>query len=119
MSDNPLIDTPEREERIRRRAYYLWQKDDCPDGHDKEYWERAEFLIRMEDSGGAGQRPNPMTQNEPIPGVQVEDAQIQDNYGEFPDRLADQGDRRQTPMTRERMRESKNRKMQPTRGDAP
>jgi hypothetical protein len=118
MSDNPLIDTPEREERTRHRAYLLWQEDGCPDGRDKEFWERADFLIRMEDSKGAGQLPNPATQNEPIPGVQVEEARIQENYGEFPDRLADQGDRRQTPMTREEMHESQHGKTPPTRGDA-
>jgi hypothetical protein len=106
MSNNPLIDTPEHEERTRLRAYLLWQEDGCPDGRDKEFWERADFLIRMEDSEGAGQLPNPATQNKPIPGVQVEEARIQENYGEFPDRLADQGDRRQTPMTRGEMHES-------------
>ena len=72
MSDNPLIDTPEREERTRHRAYLLWQEDGCPDGRDKEFWERADFLIRMEDSEGAGQLPNPATQNQPIPGSVVQ-----------------------------------------------
>src|SRR3954447_842485 len=105
MSDNPLINTPEREERIRQRAYHLWEADGCPEGQDTEFWERAETLIGMEESAGAGQLPNPMTQNEPIPGVIVEEAQIQDNYAEAPDRLTDQGDWRQTPMTREEMHE--------------
>jgi hypothetical protein len=49
----------------------------------------------------------------------VEEAQIQENYGEFPDRVADQGEWRQTPMTREEMHEFEKGKMQPTRGDAP
>jgi len=43
----------------------------------------------MEDSAGAGQLPNPETQHEPIPGVTVEEAQVQENYGEFPDRFTD------------------------------
>lgn len=119
MSDNPLIDTPERIERIRVRAYHLWEEDGRPEGRDTEFWERAEFLERMEESAGAAQLPNPATQNERIPGVTVEEAQIQENYGEFPDRFADQGDWRQTPMTREEMHEYEEGKTQPTRGDAP
>ena len=47
-----------------------------------------------------------MTRNEPIPGVEVEEAAIQENYGEFPGRLTDQGDRRQTPMTKDERREA-------------
>jgi len=73
----------------------------------------------MEDSAGAEQLPNPETQHEPIPGVTVEEAQVQENYGEFPDRFTDQGDWRQTPMTREEMHEYEEGKTQPTRGDAP
>ena len=34
----------------------------------------------------------------------VDEAAIQENYGEFPDRFTDQGERQQTPMTRERQR---------------
>ena len=60
----------------------------------------------MEDHSGAALVPNPMTRNEPIPGVDVEEAAIQENYGEIPGRLTDQGDRRQTPMTKEERREA-------------
>src|SRR3978361_547335 len=119
MSDNPLVDTPEREERIRQVAFQLWEADGRPDGRDTEFGERASILVRMEESAGAAQLPNPATQNEPIPGVVVEEARIQENYGEFPARSADQGDWRQTPMTREEMHEFEKGKMQPTRGDAP
>ena len=119
MSDNPLVNTPEREARIRKVAHELWEADGRPDGREADFRERAETLVRMEDSAGAGLLPNPETQNEPIPGVTVEEAQIQDNYGEFPDRFADQGDWRQTPMTREQEHEFEEGKMQPGRGDAP
>jgi len=119
MSDNPLVNTPEREERIRQRAYHLWEADGRPEGRETEFWERAETFIGMEDSAGAGQFPNPKNQDEPIPGVTVEEAQIQENYGEFPDRVTDQGDWRQTPMTREEMHEYEKGRTQPTRGDAP
>jgi hypothetical protein len=106
VSNNPLTDTPERSERIRQVAYNLWEEDGRPEGRADDHWERASFLIRMEDSAGAGLLPNPVTQNEVLSGPAVEEAQIQENYGEFPDRFADQGDRRQTPMTREEMHEN-------------
>jgi hypothetical protein len=101
MSDNPLEDTPERTARIRERAYYLWEADGRPDGRQAEFWERARELIGIEDSAGAGLLPNPMTQDTPIPGVTVEEAALQDNLGEFPSLMTDQGDRPQTPIAPE------------------
>jgi hypothetical protein len=32
MSTNPLEADPARDERIRERAYYLWEADGCPPG---------------------------------------------------------------------------------------
>ncbi len=104
MSDNPLEPNPQREARIRERAYHLWEADGRPHGRDSEYWERAKELIGMEDHPGAALEPNPMTLDEPIPGVTVEEAAIQENYGEAPERFTDQGERRQTPMTRDELR---------------
>jgi hypothetical protein len=102
MADNPLIDTPEREQRIRERAYHLWQADGCPHHRDKEYWERARELIGIEESAGSGLLPNPETHPAMLSGQPegVEEAQIQENYGEFPDRFADQGEWQQTPEAR-------------------
>ena len=50
MAENPLEVSAEREERIRQRAYLLWEADGCPHGRDQEFWERAEFLVRLEES---------------------------------------------------------------------
>jgi Protein of unknown function (DUF2934) len=50
------------EERIRTRAYYLWQSDGCPEGRDQEFWERARELIAIEDDPSPGREPNPMTE---------------------------------------------------------
>jgi hypothetical protein len=119
MSDNPLQPDPAREARIHERARRLWEDDGRPVGREAEYHERAEVLIAMEKHAGAALEPNPMTQDEPIPGVAVEEAQIQENYGEFPEHLTDQGDWRHTPMTKEELHEYKEGKTQPTRGDAP
>ncbi len=119
MSDNPLEMTPEREKRIKARALHLWEEAGSPDGRMDEYTERADELVRMEDAAGTGQLPNPMTQHERIPGVVVEEASIQDNLGEFPggSSVADQGEWRETPMTREQLDHGGD--PQPDRGDAP
>ncbi len=96
-SDNPLDPSPEHQQRIRERAYHLWELDGCPDGRDAEYWERARELDAIASSVGAGQRPI----EEP---EVVDQAALQDNLGEFPDRSADQGERRVTPMTKKQAR---------------
>lgn len=107
MSSNPLEDTPEREARIRERAYMLWKADGCPHGRDAEFWERAKELIGMEDSTGAAELPIASnTDQDNFAGRGVDEAEIQENYGEFPGRLTDQGDRSQTPMTRAKLRRS-------------
>jgi hypothetical protein len=87
------------EQRIRERAYHLWEADGCPHGNADEYWERARELIGMESNPTAGQLPNPMTQPDRTgpTGEPIEEAAIQDNLGEAPGRFTDQGERRATP----------------------
>ena len=117
MSDNPLAYSEQRERRIQERARQLWEADGRPNGQEAEYREQAETLVRMEESAGAGQLPNPETHVNPYEGV--DEAQIQKNYGEFPGRMTDQGDWRQTPMTKDELHDWEEGKTQPTRGDAP
>jgi hypothetical protein len=100
MSDNPLEDTPERDARIRERAYKLWEDDGRPHGRADEFWERARELVGMEESPGAGLLPNPATQHERLPGVIVDEAALQENLGEFPNLMTDQGDRAETPIVK-------------------
>jgi hypothetical protein len=107
MSDNPLETNPEREQHIRERAYYLWLQDGCPEGRDAEYWERARELQGMAESVGAGQLPNPGTEPPPTGDEPVEEAEIQENLGEFPDRLADQGEHQPTPTARKAPKRAK------------
>jgi hypothetical protein len=38
----------EREERVRRRAYQLWEDDGAPEGKADEYWGRAEKQVAAE-----------------------------------------------------------------------
>ena len=91
------------EERIRVRAYYLWQTDGCPEGRDQEFWERARALTAIEDNP-AGRQPNPMTKTGGSPGAAEPGEPIEavENQGEFPDRFTDQGERQQAPRRRRR-----------------
>ena len=85
----------EHEQRVRERAYRLWEENGCPHGRDVELWEQAEDLVAIEENPGAGLLPNPTGSDPALVGV--EEAGIQENYGEAPGRLTDQGDRPQTP----------------------
>jgi hypothetical protein len=97
MADNPLAPDPKRDQRIRERAYHLWEQEGRPHGRDQEFWERARELIGMEDNPHAGELPNPMNHSDSPRETGIEEAEIQANLGEFPDRFADQGEVQQTP----------------------
>ncbi len=101
---NPLAIDPDHEQRVRERAYHLWETEGKPHGRDVEYWERARELIGMEESAGAGQRPNPKARRGAPRETGVEEAEINENLGEFPDRFADQGEVQTTPAPRRRAR---------------
>ena len=98
---------PEHEEKIRSRARRLWLADGAPSGREDDYLERARELLGIEDNPDAGQLPNPMVVNhgDIPPAEPIEEAALEDNLGEFPARLTDEGDRRQTPMTRQQERD--------------
>ena len=98
MSNNPLEDDPARDERIRERAYLLWEAEGSVHGREQEYWERARELVGMQESAGAGQLEVPSPDDPSVmAGQAVEEASIQENLGELPDRLSDQGEHQQTP----------------------
>ena len=46
------MDNPSIEERIRTRAYHLWENAPDPKGTPDEYWEQARTEIQREESGG-------------------------------------------------------------------
>ena len=106
MADRRPTHRPHHEQRIRELAYHLWEQDGRPYGRDVEFWERARELVAIEENPGAGLLPNPMTHPTMATGQPegVEEAEIQANYGEFPDRFTDQGDRQQTPQPRQEER---------------
>ncbi|HEY4043327.1 MAG TPA: DUF2934 domain-containing protein [Rhodopila sp.] len=101
---NPLAVDPEREHRVRERAYLMWEADGKPHGRDVEYWERARELIGMEESAGSGLLPNPRSTPQAPRETGVEEAELQENLGEFPDRLADQGEVKTAPTPKRKTR---------------
>ena len=101
---NPLAVDPQREHRVRERAYLMWESDGKPHGRDVEYWERARELVGMEESAGSGLLPNPQNTPESPRETGIEEAEIQENLGEFPDRLADQGEVKTTPAPKRKSR---------------
>jgi hypothetical protein len=48
-----------REEKIRVRAYELWEKDGSPEGRADEYWELAQAQIEEEESEADGSGVGP------------------------------------------------------------
>jgi hypothetical protein len=102
MSSNPLEFDAKRDARIRERAYHLWKADGEPHGRDAEYWERASELVGMAESAGSGQISPQEDEARRVDGQIVEEASIQQNWGEFPDRQTDQGDRVETPVSEAR-----------------
>ncbi|MDH6149493.1 MULTISPECIES: DUF2934 domain-containing protein [Paraburkholderia] len=48
------MDNVSREEKIRVRAYELWEKDGSPDGRADECWEQARAQIEEEESEADG-----------------------------------------------------------------
>ena len=103
MADARATDRPDHEQRIRELAYHLWEQDGRPYGRDVEFWQRARELVAIEENPGAGLLPNSMSRPAMASGRPegVEEAEIQANYGESPDRFTDQGERPQTPQPRQ------------------
>ena len=94
----------EHERRIRAHGMRMWREAGAPNGREDEYIERARELQAIIDHPAAALLPNPMIAH-PHPAEPVEEAELQENLGEFPGRLTDQGDRAPAPMTRKKARE--------------
>ncbi|WEX10435.1 DUF2934 domain-containing protein [Chelativorans sp. AA-79] len=46
--------TTEREDRIRRRAYELWEQEGRPEGREWDHWVQAAREVEAEEGGHAG-----------------------------------------------------------------
>jgi hypothetical protein len=76
------------EQRIRQKAHELWEQDGRPEGRAAEHWEKARILVAIEED---------QTSLVPVATARPEEAELQNNLGEFPTAFTDAGDRPQTP----------------------
>lgn len=94
---NPLISSPERDARIAAKARELWEADGKPGCGTDAYLENASEIVGMEEHPHSGEIPVDTLPEAQFADVQVENAEIQKNLGEFPERQTDQGDRDHFP----------------------
>lgn len=51
----PDRSTDGEEERIRRRAYEIWEREGRPDGEHNRHWQQAEKELEGEEGAGKGE----------------------------------------------------------------
>jgi hypothetical protein len=83
-----MADMDDIEARIRDKAHKLWEEAGRPEGRAAEHWEEARTLVAIEDD---------RTSLKPIEQASSEPLEIQDNLGESPGALTDQGERMKVP----------------------
>jgi hypothetical protein len=79
------------EERIRKRAYQLWEEEGCPEGRADVHWDKAAELVAIEDNQKHTTRPLQETIPDTPTGEPLEPIEAVRNAGEFPT-LTDQGE---------------------------
>ena len=83
------------EERVRIRAYRLWQQEGCPEGRADIHWDKARELVAIEENQKFTLKPIAAGANGPT-GEPVEPIEAVENAGEFPT-LTDQGEQQSYP----------------------
>jgi hypothetical protein len=81
-----IADDETWEERVRRKAYELWESEGGPHGRSEDHWHLAAQLVAEEDAERSALLPYAAGDDQP-----VEEGRTLENLGEFPG-LADQGD---------------------------
>lgn len=56
------------EDRVRERAYALWEKDGRPDGRSDEYWQQAQSEVDTEDAKSGSESSDDATEKRQMPG---------------------------------------------------
>lgn len=90
-------------ERIRKRAYEIWEREGRPEGRADAHWDMAREEIAAKDNLADTLQPNPVTPEvdrtfQPEP---VEPLEVVENLGDVPG-LTDQGEEQQYPRRRRR-----------------
>jgi hypothetical protein len=83
------------EDRVRKRAYRLWQEEGCPEGRADIHWDQARELVAIEDNHRLARKPISAPAPGPA-GEPVEPLEAVENAGEFPT-LTDQGEEQTYP----------------------
>jgi hypothetical protein len=52
-----VMEDQKEQDRIRRRAYEIWEREGSPDGRAEEFWQQAKTSLEKEDAEGSGIRP--------------------------------------------------------------
>jgi hypothetical protein len=85
------------EERVRARAFHLWQEEGCPEGRADVHWDKARELVAIEDNYELALKPvNEFAQRLGPYGEPIEELIAVENEGEFPT-LTDQGEEQTYP----------------------
>lgn len=84
-------DRRDLDERIRRRAYALWEAEGRPSGREEAHWDMATELVAIEDNQKLTTKPVDASAIRGS-GEPVEPAEVVRNLGEFPTALTDQGE---------------------------
>jgi hypothetical protein len=93
-------DMNDREEKIRQRAYEIWQREGCPEGRAEEHWQMARTEIAMAEDQATATRPVPRTRRRSTR-PEAEPIEVVENLGSFPT-LTDQDEEQGTPKRRSR-----------------
>jgi hypothetical protein len=64
-----IMAEPEKtiEDRVRDRAYALWEKDGRPDGRSEEYWQQARSEVEAEEAEPGNESPDTGTEKRQPP----------------------------------------------------
>jgi hypothetical protein len=80
------------EERIRRRAYRLWEEEGCPEGRELAHWDMAAELVAIEDSQNLIRKPVGRSFEDPdVAAGEIEPTVPAADLGELPT-TTDQGE---------------------------
>jgi hypothetical protein len=73
------------EERVRRRAYRIWEEEGCPEGRELVHWDMAAELVAIEDSQNVIRKPvNRSLEDPAIAADEIEPAAPVSALGELP-----------------------------------
>ena len=89
----------DREERVRKRAYQLWEQEGCPAGREDVHWDQASELVAIEENHKLATIPVGKSANVGPTGEPVEPIEAAENVGDLPT-LTDQGEEQPVPQRR-------------------